>query len=63
MTVMILQDWSYEGDNFHDRILHDPIHIGDYKYINRKEVNKDGFCKPPHYLDWVVMFDPIRPLP
>jgi len=28
---MILQDWSYEGDNFYDKILYDPIHIGDCK--------------------------------
>ena len=48
-SMMNFQDWSYEGDNFHDRILHNPI--GDYKYINRKEVNKGGFRKPPHYFD------------
>ena len=58
---MIFQDWSCEGNKFHDRIFHDPIHIGDCKYVNRK-VNKDGFCEPPHYLDWVATLDPIRPL-
>ena len=26
--VMIFQDWSYKENNFYDRILHDPIHIG-----------------------------------
>ena len=41
--VMIFQEWSCKGNNFHDRILHDPIHIGDFKYVNRKEVNKDRF--------------------
>ena len=25
---MIFQDWSYKGKHFHDRILHDPIHMG-----------------------------------
>ena len=30
-SVMIFQDWSCKGNNFHDRIFHDPIHIGDYK--------------------------------
>ena len=62
-SVMIFQDWSYKGNNFHDRILHDPINIGDYKYINRKEVNKDGFCEPLHYFGWVERLGPIRPPP
>ena len=51
-SVMIFQDWSCKGNNFQYRILHDPINIRDCKYVNRKEVNKDRFCKPPHYLDW-----------
>ena len=55
-SVLILQDWSYERDNFHDRILHDSIHIGDCKYVNRKEVNKGEFS---HYLDWVATLGPI----
>ena len=38
--VMIFQDWSYKENNFRDRILHDPIHFGDCKYVNRKEINK-----------------------
>ena len=28
-SEMIFQDWSYKGDKFHDRILSDPIYIGD----------------------------------
>ena len=63
MTLMIFQDWSYKGNKFHDRILHDPIHIGDYKYANINGVNKGGFHEPPHYLDWVATLDPIRPPP
>jgi len=43
--------------------LHDPIHIGDCKYVNRKEVNKDEFREPSHYLDWVVTLGPSRPPP
>jgi len=58
-SMVIFQDWSYEGDNFHDRILFDPIYIGNCKYINKKEVNKGGFRKPPHYLNWVAIFGPI----
>ena len=60
-SVMIFQDWSCKGNNFHDRILHDPIKIGDCKYVNKKEINKGGFCEPPQYLDWVATFGPIRP--
>ena len=60
-SVMINQDGSCKGNNFHDRIFHDSIHIGDCKYVNRKEVNKDGFHEPPRYLDWVATLDPIRP--
>ena len=48
---MIFQDWSCKGNNFHDRILHDPIKTGDYKYVNKKEVNKGEFHEPPRYLD------------
>ena len=60
-SVMIFQDWLCKGNKFHDRIFHDPIHIGDYKYVNRKEVKKGGFREPPHYLDWIATLDPIRP--
>ena len=60
---MVFQDWSHKKDNFHDRILHDPIHIGDYKYVNRKEVIKGEIYEPPYYLDWVATLGPIRPPP
>ena len=56
--MMIFQDWLCKGNKFHDRIFYDPIHIGGCKYVNRKEVNKGGFCEPPNYLDWVVTLDP-----
>jgi len=62
-SVMIFQEWPYEGDNFHDRILHGPIHIGDCKYVNKKEVNKNVFRELPHSFDWVAMLGPIRPPP
>jgi len=42
-SVMIFQDWSCKGNKFHDRIFRDPIYIGNCNYVNRKEVNKDGF--------------------
>ena len=45
-SVMIFQDWSCIGSKFHDRIFHDPIHNGESKYVNRKEVNKGGFHEP-----------------
>jgi len=62
-SVIIFQDWSYGGNKFHDRIFHDPIHIGNYKYVNRKEANKGGFREPPHYLDWAETIGSIRPPP
>ena len=58
--AMIFQDLSCKGNKFHDRIFHDPIHIGDFNYVNGKEVNKGGFCEPPHYLDWVATLGSIR---
>ena len=57
---MIFQNWSCKGNNFYDRILHDPIHTEDCKYVNRKDVNKDGFHEPPYYLDWAATIGPIR---
>jgi len=51
-SLMIFQDWSCKRNKFHDRILHDPIHIGDCKYVNKKEINKGRYREPPHYLDW-----------
>jgi len=50
-SVMIFQDWSCKRSKFNDRIFHDHIHIGDCKYVNRKEVNKSEFRESPHYLD------------
>ena len=43
-SEMILEDWSYKEDNFHDRIMHNLIQFGDNKNVNRKEIIKDGFC-------------------
>ena len=63
MTVMISQDWSYNRDKFHARILHDPIHIGEYKNINRKEVMKSEFHENSQYLDWAEMVGPMGPPP
>ena len=61
--VMTFQDWSCKENKFHDRIFHDPIHIENCNYVNRKEVKKGGFCEPSHYLNWVATFGPIRPPP
>ena len=58
-SVMIFHDYSCKGNKFHDKIFNDPIHIGDCKYVNRKEVNKGEFCESPHYLDWVATINPI----
>ena len=33
-SVMIFQDWSYNQKKIHARIMHDPIHIGDYKNLS-----------------------------
>ena len=52
-SVMIFLGWSCKESKFHDRIFHDPIHIGDCNYVHRKEVNKGGF-REPHYFDWVA---------
>ena len=62
-SVMIFQDWSCKGSKFHDRIFHDPIHTGDCKYVNKKEVNKGRFREPHHSLDWVATLEPSRPPP
>ena len=58
-STMIFQDWSCNRDKFNIRILHDPIHVGDCKFVNTKEVIKGGFREPPHYLDWALMLGPI----
>ena len=40
--MMISQDWSYNWEKFHVRLMHDPIHIREYKNANNKEVMKSG---------------------
>ena len=62
-SVVIFQDRSCEWNKFYDRIFYDPIHIGDYNYVNREEVNKGGFRELPYYFDWVATLGPIRPPP
>jgi len=32
------QDWAFNCDNFHDRILHDPIQFGGYNTFNWIEI-------------------------
>ena len=59
-SKMVFQDWSYKEDNFHDMILHDPIHVEDCKNVNKKEVIKGGFRELLHYLNWAATLDPIR---
>ena len=58
--MMIFQDWSYNWKKFHARKLHDLIHIGDYKNVNRKEVMKGGFYENSQYLDRTEMLGPMR---
>jgi len=60
---MIFQDWSYNRDDFHVRILHDTNQIGDNNNVNKKKLIKDEFHQPPHYLDWAATLGPIRPQP
>ena len=62
-SVMIPQDWSYNRKKFHARILHDPIHIGEYKNANKKKEIKGGFYENPQYLDWAETLVPMRPPP
>ena len=62
-SVIIFQDWSYNWKKFHARKLHDPIHIGDYKNLKRKEVMKGGFHENPQYLNWAETFGPMRSPP
>ena len=40
-SKMIFQDWSFNQDECHDRILHDPIQFGDYNNVNKLEVKGD----------------------
>ena len=44
-SEMIFQDWSYKGDDFHDRIVHESIQCRGSNTVNRKEVIKGGFVK------------------
>jgi len=37
-SEMVYQDWSYNWDDFHVRILHDSIHLGDNSNVNGLEV-------------------------
>jgi len=61
-SEMIYQDWSYNQDDFHVRILHDAIQIGDYNNINKLEV-KSEFLWTPYSLNWATTRAPIRPPP
>jgi len=62
-SKIIFQDWSYNRDYVHDRIVYDPIQSRGGNTVNRKEVIKGGFHEPPPYLDWAATLDPIRPPP
>ena len=62
-SVMISEDWSYNRKKFHATILHDPIHIGDYKNVTRKEVMKGAFHENSQYLDWAETLGPMRSSP
>jgi len=41
--------------------MHDPIHVGEYKNVNKKEVIKGEFHENLKYLDWAKMLGPMRP--
>ena len=43
--------------------MHDPIHIGEHKNVNRKEVIKGGFHEDLQYLNWAKTFGLMRPPP
>ena len=62
-SVMVFQDWSCKGSKFQERIFHDPIHTGDCKHVNIKEVNKGRSRELPRYLIWAAFRGPIRPPP
>ena len=40
-SEMVYQDWSYNRDDFHVRILYDPIHLGANNNVNGLEVKGD----------------------
>jgi len=44
-SEMIFQYWSYNRDSFIARVLHDPIHLGDCKNVNKKRSSKVGSLK------------------
>ena len=50
-SVMIFQDWSCKGNKF---MIGSFMILFILVIVNRKEVNKGGFCEPPYYLDWVA---------
>jgi len=58
-SEMIIQDWSYNRDDFNGRVLHDPIHLGGCNSVNRKDVIEGGFHDNPQYLDWAATLGPI----
>ena len=60
---MISEDWLYNWKKYHARILHDPIHIEEYKNVNRKEVMKGEFYENSQYLDWAETHGQMRPPP
>jgi len=62
-SIMIFQDWSCNWEKFHARILHNPIHIGEYKNANKKEKIKGRFHENSQYLDWAETLGPVRPPP
>jgi len=62
-SVMISQDWSYNRKKFYTRILHDPIHIGEYKNANKKVKIKSRFHENSQYLDWTETLGPMRSPP
>ena len=57
---MISQDWSYNRKKFNARILHDPIHIGEYNRVNMKLVMKSGVHENTQYLDWIETLGPMK---
>ena len=59
---MVYQDWSFDMDNFHDKMLHDPIQFGDNNNVNGLEV-KGGFFRTRYLLDWVAMLALLRSSP
>ena len=61
-SKIIFQDWSFNQDTFHDRILLDPIQLRDNNNVNGMDV-KCWFFRTPYLLDWAAILTPIRPRP